>query len=143
MVYRVIGLMSGSSLDGLDIVFAELEENRGMWSYAIRAADCYAYSHEWKDRLTGTKNLNAFDYLNYIGEENKNKRNPLVKELNGPGVQGILDKLVCINSNYFLSGPEGCCRVRSSYTRQIVNSRIKLLTEGNRNILNQITRWEN
>ncbi|CAJ0904053.1 8307_t:CDS:2, partial [Entrophospora sp. SA101] len=65
------------------------------------------------------KSLNAFDYLKYIGKEKKNKRNPLVKELNGPGVQGILDKLVCINSNYFLSGPEGCCRVRSSYTKQI------------------------
>ncbi|CAH1766508.1 7537_t:CDS:2, partial [Entrophospora sp. SA101] len=89
------------------------------------------------------KSLNAFGYLNYIGKEEKNNGDLLVNELQGSGVQGILDKLVCINSNYFLSGPEGCCKVLSSYTRQIANSREQLLSEGNKNILNSITRWKN
>ena len=44
MVYSVIGLMSGSSLDGLDIVFTKLEESKGVWSYSIKAADCYEYN---------------------------------------------------------------------------------------------------
>src|SRR5215467_14052364 len=63
MVYRTIGLMSGSSLDGLDIVFAELEENRGDWTYAIRAAACYEYSSDWKLKLISARNLSAYDYL--------------------------------------------------------------------------------
>jgi len=63
MVYRVIGLMSGSSLDGLDIVFTELEENRGAWTYAIKAAACYAYDDEWKEKLQQAKNLSAADYF--------------------------------------------------------------------------------
>jgi anhydro-N-acetylmuramic acid kinase len=62
MIYRVIGLMSGSSLDGLDIVFTELEENRGTWSYNILAADCYAYNAEWKEKLTNAKTSSAYDY---------------------------------------------------------------------------------
>jgi anhydro-N-acetylmuramic acid kinase len=62
MVYRAIGLMSGSSLDGLDIAFAELQEQAGKWSYEILAADCYAYSDEWVKKLKNAINLSAKDY---------------------------------------------------------------------------------
>ncbi len=76
MVYRVIGLMSGSSLDGLDIVFAEFHENGGKWSYEILNADCYAYSDEWIKRLKNAVSLNALDYQllhveygHYLGQQ--------------------------------------------------------------------------
>jgi anhydro-N-acetylmuramic acid kinase len=68
--------MSGSSLDGLDIVFAELHENGGNWSFEIRAADCYAYDDEWVEKLKGAIHLNALDYQllhtaygHYLGAE--------------------------------------------------------------------------
>lgn len=76
MFYRAIGLMSGSSLDGLDIVFAEYEEYGGKWQYNILAADCYAYSEQWMNRLQAAIHLNAYDYMllhtdfgRYIGEQ--------------------------------------------------------------------------
>jgi len=76
MVYRTIGLMSGSSLDGLDIVFVEFLENSGQWNFEIKAADCYPYSSEWKERLQNATSLNASDYLllhsdygHYLGRE--------------------------------------------------------------------------
>ncbi len=76
MVYRAIGLMSGSSLDGLDIVFAELLENAGKWSYEILAADCYEYPAEWANRLKNATELSARDYQllhteygHYTGEQ--------------------------------------------------------------------------
>lgn len=76
MIYRAIGLMSGSSLDGLDIVFAEIHENGGKWSYEIIAADCYPYSPEWIDKLKNAITLNALDYQllhtdygHYLGRE--------------------------------------------------------------------------
>ena len=62
MVYRAIGLMSGSSLDGLDIAFVELQEQAGKWSYEILQADCYAYSDEWVVRLKNAIHLSAKDY---------------------------------------------------------------------------------
>lgn len=62
MVYKVIGLMSGSSLDGLDIVFVEFQENAGQWSFSIIASDCYAYNDEWKEKLKQAPGLNALDY---------------------------------------------------------------------------------
>lgn len=76
MFYRAIGLMSGSSLDGLDIVFAGFEEYGGKWQYTILAADCYAYSEQWMNRLQAATQLNAYEYMllhtdfgRYVGEQ--------------------------------------------------------------------------
>ena len=62
MVYKVIGLMSGSSLDGLDIAFVQLQENGGKWNYEILQADCHEYDSAWIARLKNAVNLNALDY---------------------------------------------------------------------------------
>ena len=62
MVYRAIGIMSGSSLDGLDLVMAELFEHGGNWDFNILAADCYPYDEDWKRRLESAVDLNARDY---------------------------------------------------------------------------------
>ncbi|MDB5223735.1 MAG: anhydro-N-acetylmuramic acid kinase [Chitinophagaceae bacterium] len=62
MVYKVIGLMSGSSLDGLDIAFVQLQENGGKWSYEILHADCYEYNSTWIAKLKNAVGLNALDY---------------------------------------------------------------------------------
>lgn len=62
MVYRAVGLMSGSSLDGLDIVFTELTESAGKWSFEIPATHCYPYSPEWRERLQSATELRARNY---------------------------------------------------------------------------------
>ena len=76
MVYKAIGLMSGSSLDGLDIVFVELHENAGNWNFEILTADCYEYDEEWREKLKNAITLNALDYQllhtaygHYLGKE--------------------------------------------------------------------------
>lgn len=62
MVYRVIGVMSGSSLDGLDIAFVELHANGGKWTFEIVKADCYPYSDEWIQKLRSAIGLSALEY---------------------------------------------------------------------------------
>ncbi len=76
MIYRVIGLMSGSSLDGLDIAFIEFDESGGKWHYDIKVSACIPYEIEWMERLAKAYNLTAFDYLvlhvaygKYIGDK--------------------------------------------------------------------------
>jgi anhydro-N-acetylmuramic acid kinase len=76
MIYRAIGLMSGSSLDGLDLVFAEFHEGAGTWSWEIKAAACYPYPAEWTERLRTATELSARDYQllhtaygRYLGEQ--------------------------------------------------------------------------
>lgn len=76
MVYRAIGLMSGSSLDGLDIAFAEFQENGGKWNYEIIQTDCYPYDEKWMEKLKNPLSLSALDYQllhteygHYIGQK--------------------------------------------------------------------------
>lgn len=63
MLYRVIGLMSGSSLDGLDIAFVEFLENSGKWTYEIKNADTIPYGEVWVQQLQSAPELSAKAYL--------------------------------------------------------------------------------
>ncbi len=76
MVYKVIGLMSGSSLDGLDIAYVQLEEVRGQWSFEILNADCITYSEKWAHDLRYADTMHVGDFLKlhtaygrYLGEK--------------------------------------------------------------------------
>ncbi len=68
--------MSGSSLDGLDLVFASFDVSGSSWTYEILAADCYPYPPEWLQRLETATALPAGDYQQlhcdygrYLGEQ--------------------------------------------------------------------------
>lgn len=76
MVYHALGLMSGSSLDGLDLVFAHFHEQGGQWSFQLEKAACYAYDAAWEKRLQSATMLSAFDYCqlhidygHYLGKQ--------------------------------------------------------------------------
>ena len=75
MLYRVIGLMSGSSLDGLDIAYVHLTETRGQWSYQLEAAACVPYSPEWQTLLKNAPQSSGLElarlhtaYGHYLGK---------------------------------------------------------------------------
>jgi anhydro-N-acetylmuramic acid kinase len=68
MVYKVIGLMSGSSLDGLDIAYVHLQERAATsqlpktWDFSLLHTACYPYPEAWKQRLASATALGALDY---------------------------------------------------------------------------------
>jgi anhydro-N-acetylmuramic acid kinase len=63
MHYKVIGLMSGSSLDGLDIAYVHFTETAGNWQFSLVKSACIPYSPEWKTKLSTLHSLSASDYL--------------------------------------------------------------------------------
>ena len=62
MVYKAIGLMSGSSLDGLDIAYVHLHETAGKWTYEIVHSQCRPYPAAWTAKLGNAVSLPAIDY---------------------------------------------------------------------------------
>lgn len=59
--YRVIGLMSGSSLDGLDIACCDFSRVDGKWQFSIPHAVCKPYSAEWVKRLREAHQVSSKD----------------------------------------------------------------------------------
>jgi len=57
--YKVIGLMSGSSLDGLDIAYCIFEKRNDAWSYSIKVTDCVRYSQQWIEKLRSARQLDG------------------------------------------------------------------------------------
>lgn len=48
--YSVVGVMSGTSLDGIDLVYVNFEYNKG-WAFNIIEAETIGYSQKWFDVL--------------------------------------------------------------------------------------------
>ncbi|WP_347219866.1 anhydro-N-acetylmuramic acid kinase [Chryseobacterium sp.] len=72
-----IGLMSGTSLDGLDICLAEFEKT-DKWHFQILKAETLPYSTDWENKLRNSIHLSVTDLLElhsdygfYLGQETK------------------------------------------------------------------------
>lgn len=62
-----IGLMSGTSLDGLDICLAEFEK-QDKWSFQILKAETIPYDEDWENKLRHSIHLSAEDLLELNSE---------------------------------------------------------------------------
>jgi anhydro-N-acetylmuramic acid kinase len=51
-----IGVMSGTSLDGLDVCLAQFHFD-GKWNFEIIATDCFVYDDSWREKLSNAHQL--------------------------------------------------------------------------------------
>ena len=72
--YYFIGCMSGSSLDGLDLVYVKFTKKK-VWTFKILASTTIIYSKKWKKKLHESINLAPYainklneDYTDFLGD---------------------------------------------------------------------------
>ena len=83
--YKVVGVMSGTSLDGLDLAFCEFCFENSRWTYQLKIAETIEYSDVLKERLKNAVNISGLelallnsDYGHFLGQKFKN----LLKKIN-------------------------------------------------------------
>ncbi len=74
--YHIIGVMSGTSLDGIDLAEINFNYNDGKWDFQISKAATMAYSSFWRDELRKAINYSQgqlerldFKYTEKLAEE--------------------------------------------------------------------------
>jgi anhydro-N-acetylmuramic acid kinase len=69
--YEVIGLMSGTSLDGLDIAYCSFTNESGQWQFKLIQSEFVAYADAFRDQLKNSIDLSSIELLvlnNQFGE---------------------------------------------------------------------------
>lgn len=61
--YKIIGLMSGTSLDGLDLAYCHFTKVNGRWQYKLVAQKSVEYRPEQREKLKQSVHLPADDLL--------------------------------------------------------------------------------
>lgn len=59
---NILGIMSGTSLDGVDLALCHFIENKKAWHYEIIEAITYPYSNKWRKRLEQAATSDAFTF---------------------------------------------------------------------------------
>lgn len=61
MHYHILGIMSGTSLDGVDLAMCHFDYSDKGWQYRIERAHTVHYSEEWRKRLKHAMQLNGLE----------------------------------------------------------------------------------
>lgn len=93
ILYHAIGLMSGTSLDGLDIAFCKFRLQNGTWSYKLLKAKTYPYNPEWRHILSSAEQKPAEElarlhaaYGHFLGKKVNRFLNEFKIKKNGKGI---------------------------------------------------------
>lgn len=63
--YKIIGLMSGTSLDGLDLAYCHIWQEKSTWEFQILSTKSVSYTRELEEKLKKSIFLSASDLLRF------------------------------------------------------------------------------
>jgi len=83
----VLGIMSGSSLDGLDLAICSFRKHKGKWSFDLLNCKTIPYPEEWKNRLIQAPDFSGIDLTNLDKEYGKFIGDQAAIFLKDPGIK--------------------------------------------------------
>ena len=111
--YNVIGVMSGTSLDGVDLAHINFEIKNGKWSYQIFECDTISYSNEMISKLKNGIHFSRIE-LSELNIEYTNLLGNIISEFLAKNDISNLDA-VCSHGHTILHQPQ------NGFTLQIGN----------------------
>jgi anhydro-N-acetylmuramic acid kinase len=85
----IAGIMSGTSLDGVDIIFCSFTETNNVFVHTIHHAETVFYDNVWRTKLNNAHKLSAFEfqclhveYGKYLGQLVKQKHKSCCQKMN-------------------------------------------------------------
>lgn len=60
--YYVLGTMSGTSLDGLDVALCHFSVTDAGWDYTVLSAATFPYENDLREKLAGATGLSAYEF---------------------------------------------------------------------------------
>jgi anhydro-N-acetylmuramic acid kinase len=60
--YNVLGIMSGSSMDGIDLAHCKISSDNGNYTYSIEACETIEYNEIWRLRLSQIRKADSLGY---------------------------------------------------------------------------------
>lgn len=101
--YNVIGVMSGTSLDGIDLAYVNFKFD-GRWSFNIKLAETVPYTAEWKAKLQGLTAL-SLEELKRLDEDYTTYLSDIIRQFIKKNHITILDA-ICSHGHTALHQPQ-------------------------------------
>lgn len=86
----VLGMMSGTSLDGLDLALCEFHPSGNVYSFKIHQAHTVPYTKDWKNKLSSASTLGAEAYFELNAEYGRFMADQVLNFLKGSDQQPVL-----------------------------------------------------
>lgn len=102
--YTVIGVMSGTSLDGIDLAHIRFRNAEGKWAFEIRESETIPYPEDWLEKLRSAVSFNTHQ-LDDLNEEYTQLLGKTIRQFIDSNQITRLDA-VCSHGHTILHQPE-------------------------------------